>query len=169
MTTRMVLPVVVIFAMGCGSATVSRSSSERTGAGSTPRVTIEKVSAKHLPNPVRVNAKVISGGLPEGDGAFAELKELGVKTIISVDGAKPDIAIAQKYGLRYVHLPHSYDGVPEDRGKELAKAVRDLPGTICRPGANQPANRCQQSAAGHNPTAASNCESERASRTCLAL
>lgn len=93
-------------------------------------MTIEKVSAKHLPNPVRVNAKVISGGLPEGDGAFAELKELGVKTIISVDGAKPDIAIAQKYGLRYVHLPHSYDGVPEDRGKELAKAVRDLPGTM---------------------------------------
>jgi hypothetical protein len=32
--------------------------------------------------------------------------------------------------LRYVHLPHGYDGVPEVRGKELAKAVRDLPGPI---------------------------------------
>jgi protein tyrosine phosphatase (PTP) superfamily phosphohydrolase (DUF442 family) len=77
-----------------------------------------------------VHEQVISGGLPEGDAAFAELKELGVKTVISVDGAKPDVPLAEKYGLRYVHLPHSYDGVPEQRAKELAKAVRDLPGPI---------------------------------------
>jgi protein tyrosine phosphatase (PTP) superfamily phosphohydrolase (DUF442 family) len=79
---------------------------------------------------VRVHEKVISGGLPEGDAAFAELKELGVKTVISVDGAKPDVATAEKYGMRYVHLPHSYDGIPANRAKELAKAVRDLPGRV---------------------------------------
>jgi hypothetical protein len=53
-----------------------------------------------------------------------------VKTVISVDGAKPNVALAKKYGLRYVHMPHGYDGVPEHRAKELAKAVRDLPGPI---------------------------------------
>ncbi|HEX5103166.1 MAG TPA: hypothetical protein VFV87_05115, partial [Pirellulaceae bacterium] len=74
--------------------------------------------------------KVISGGLPEGDAAFKELAELGVKTVISVDGAKPDVQAAKKYGLKYVHMPHGYDGVPELRAKELAKAVRDLPGPI---------------------------------------
>lgn len=91
---------------------------------------IEKIEAKHLPNPVRVHEKVISGGLPEGDAAFAELKELGIQTVISVDGAKPDVEMAKKYGMRYVHLPHGYDGVPEERAKELAKAVRDLPSPI---------------------------------------
>ncbi|WP_218932111.1 protein-tyrosine phosphatase family protein [Adhaeretor mobilis] len=89
-----------------------------------------KIATKHLPNPVQVHPKVISGGLPEGDRAFQELQDLGVKTVISVDGARPDVAIAKKYGLRYVHLPHGYDGVPENRIKELAKAVRDLDGPV---------------------------------------
>lgn len=90
----------------------------------------EKVMAEHLPNPWRLHPKVISGGLPSGEAAFQELAELGVRTLISVDGAKPDVELARKYGLRYVHLPHGYDGVPEGRAKELAKAVRDLPGPI---------------------------------------
>jgi hypothetical protein len=38
--------------------------------------------------------------------------------------------LARKYGLRYVHLPHGYDGVPDERVKELAKAVQDLDGLI---------------------------------------
>lgn len=96
-----------------------------------PRVAnIEKFEAKYLPNPVRVHENVISGGLPEGDAAFAELQQLGIKTVISVDGAKPDVATAERYGMRYVHLPHGYDGVPEARAKQLAKAVHELPGPI---------------------------------------
>ncbi|MFN0020050.1 MAG: hypothetical protein ACKVP0_17460 [Pirellulaceae bacterium] len=91
---------------------------------------LEKLPARHLPNPVKIHPKVISGGLPEGDAAFQELKDLGVKTVISVDGAKPDVETAKKFGMRYVHLPHGYDGIPEPRIEELAKAVRDLPGPI---------------------------------------
>jgi protein tyrosine phosphatase (PTP) superfamily phosphohydrolase (DUF442 family) len=85
---------------------------------------------EHLPNAWRITDKVMSGGLPEDDAAFHELAELGVKTVISVDGMKPDAETARKHGLRYVHLPHGYDGVPEERAQELAKAVRDLPGPI---------------------------------------
>ena len=92
--------------------------------------TLRRLEARHLPNPIQVNDKILSGGLPEGDAAFAELSRLGVKTIISVDGMKPDVETAKRYGLRYVHLPHGYDGVPRQRGKELAKAVRDLEGPI---------------------------------------
>jgi hypothetical protein len=88
------------------------------------------LAARHLPNPWQVHPKVISGGVPEGDAAFEELAKLGVKTVISVDGAKPDVERAKRHGLRYVHLPHGYDGVPDERMKELAKAVRDLPGAI---------------------------------------
>ena len=91
---------------------------------------LKKLPSQNLPNAVKIHPRVISGGLPEGDAAFAELKELGIKTVISVDGAKPDVEMAKKYGLRYVHLPHGYDGIPELRIEELAKAVRDLPGPI---------------------------------------
>jgi protein tyrosine phosphatase (PTP) superfamily phosphohydrolase (DUF442 family) len=90
----------------------------------------EKLDAPHLPNAYRIHEKVISGGLPEGDEAFQQLVDLGIKTIISVDGAKPDLETAKKFGLKYVHLPFGYDGIPNDRAVQLAKAVRDLPGPI---------------------------------------
>lgn len=89
-----------------------------------------RIDAPHVPNAIRVHERVISGGLPEDDAAFQELKSLGVKTIISVDGAKPDVALAKKYGMRYVHLPHGYNGISDERALELAKAVRDLDGPI---------------------------------------
>jgi protein tyrosine phosphatase (PTP) superfamily phosphohydrolase (DUF442 family) len=85
---------------------------------------------EHLPNVVRVHDKVISGGLPEGEAAFQELARLGIKTIISVDGMRPDAESADKLGMRYVHLPHGYDGIPSQRIAELAKAVRELEGPI---------------------------------------
>ena len=47
-----------------------------------------------------------------------------------MDGARPDVARARRFGLRYVHLPIGYDGVPERQGRRIAKAVRDLPGPV---------------------------------------
>jgi len=89
-----------------------------------------KTNAKHLPNAIQIHSKVISGGQPEGEKGFRELKELGIKTIVSVDGAKPNVSLAKKYGLRTVHLPHGYDGIGLERSAELAKAVKDLDGPI---------------------------------------
>jgi protein tyrosine phosphatase (PTP) superfamily phosphohydrolase (DUF442 family) len=83
-----------------------------------------------LPNAHRVTEKVIAGAQPEGDAAFALLKAIGVQTIISVDGAKPDVAAARKFGLRYVHLPISYSGVTKEQGEAVAKAIDVLPGPI---------------------------------------
>jgi protein tyrosine phosphatase (PTP) superfamily phosphohydrolase (DUF442 family) len=90
----------------------------------------KKIGSAALPNAYQLTDKVLSGGQPEGEAAFKELKELGVKTVISVDGAKPNVPLAKKYGLRYVHLPHGYDGIPGERLLELTKAVHDLPGPI---------------------------------------
>jgi protein tyrosine phosphatase (PTP) superfamily phosphohydrolase (DUF442 family) len=140
---------VVVFLSGCSSqdqaGTDSRTANEFTG----PLQTMPKVSktsetdevadvsslprmlkSAHLPNAIQIHDKVISGGQPDGEEAFQELQERGIKTIISVDGAKPDLELAKKHGLKYIHLPHSYDGVPEQRGYELAKAVRDFEGPI---------------------------------------
>ena len=90
----------------------------------------QKMTAEHLPNLVLVHPQVLSGGLPDGDAGFEELVKLNVKTVISVDGAKPDVERAKKFGLRYVHLPHGYDGISPNRIDELAKAVTSLDGPI---------------------------------------
>lgn len=68
-----------------------------------------------------------SGGVPEGDAGFDALVKLGVKTILSVDGALPDLERAKARGMRYVHLPIGYDGFDDARKAELVRAVRDLP------------------------------------------
>jgi protein tyrosine phosphatase (PTP) superfamily phosphohydrolase (DUF442 family) len=83
-----------------------------------------------LPNGFRLSEKLLSGGNPDGDAGFAALAKLGVKTIISVDGARPDVDTARKYGLTYIHLPVGYDGISHDRIVELAKAATTLPGPI---------------------------------------
>jgi uncharacterized membrane protein/protein tyrosine phosphatase (PTP) superfamily phosphohydrolase (DUF442 family) len=71
-----------------------------------------------------------SGAVPEGDDGFETLARLGVRTIISVDGAEPEVEKAKAHGIRYVHLPIGYNGFDESRKLELARAVRDLPGPV---------------------------------------
>jgi len=87
-------------------------------------------SAGGLHNVVTLTPKLISGSAPQSDADFAELAKLGIRTVISVDGAMPDIERAHRYSLRYVHLPIGYDGMTSQRRLELARAIRDLPGPI---------------------------------------
>jgi protein tyrosine phosphatase (PTP) superfamily phosphohydrolase (DUF442 family) len=84
----------------------------------------------HLPNAHIVTDKVISGAQPEGEASFKALQALGIKSIISVDGAKPDVEMAHQFGMRYVHLPIGYDGVTPEQGRAIAKAIDVLPGPI---------------------------------------
>lgn len=91
---------------------------------------IEKLDIPGTHNVFKVSPKLISGSQPEGDKAFKALAALGVKTLITVDGAKPDIEGARKYGMRYVQIPFSYDGLPREQSVTLARAVRELPGLI---------------------------------------
>jgi protein tyrosine phosphatase (PTP) superfamily phosphohydrolase (DUF442 family) len=122
-----------LIAAGCLSIVQAGFAPASLGAEETPGVEAwspGRVDRAHLPNAWRLHEKIISGGQPEGESGYRQLSELGVRTVISVDGAQPQVALAQKYGLRYVHLPHGYDGVPQKRAQELAKAVRDLPGPI---------------------------------------
>lgn len=77
-----------------------------------------------LHNVFKLDAELYSGNAPEDDAGFRELAKLGIKTIVTVDGTKPNVALAHRYGMRYVHLPFGYDGLPQKRGVELAKAVQ---------------------------------------------
>jgi hypothetical protein len=44
--------------------------------------------------------------------------------IISVDGMRPDIERARRFGLRYIHIPVEYGGIPSDKAVQLTHAAR---------------------------------------------
>ena len=88
------------------------------------------VQTKGMENVFQLSDRLYSGSAPEGDEGFAQLQKLGIKTVISVDGSKPDVELAHKYGLRYVHLPHGYDGIGTNVQAELIKAAQVSPGPI---------------------------------------
>jgi rhodanese-related sulfurtransferase len=54
------------------------------------------------------------------------LSRLGIKTIVSVDGAKPDNDQAHRQGLQYIHVPIGYDGVGERARLALTRVARDV-------------------------------------------
>jgi protein tyrosine phosphatase (PTP) superfamily phosphohydrolase (DUF442 family) len=89
-----------------------------------------KIDAAGVPNLIRLSDRIYQGAMPQGDAGFASLEKLGVKTVITVDGARPDLEDAHKHGIRYVHLPMGYDGMTREQALRVAKAVRDLPGPV---------------------------------------
>ena len=88
------------------------------------------LTAEGIHNVFRLGDRLYSGSAPEGNAGFASLKALGIRTIISVDGTPPDVALAHENGLRYVHLPHGYDGISTNVQVQLIKAAQSLPGPI---------------------------------------
>ena len=81
-------------------------------------------------NGFRLGKKIISGSCPYGDAGFAALKAQGVKTIVTVDGAKPNVELAAKYGMRYVHIPVAYGGLTRAQELDIIRAIRDLDGPV---------------------------------------
>jgi protein tyrosine phosphatase (PTP) superfamily phosphohydrolase (DUF442 family) len=90
----------------------------------------EPLKIRGIENAFRLSPQLYSGGDPRGIDALSALKALGIKTIISVDGVIPDVETAKKLGIRYVHLPIGYDGVPRDQAVRMVKAVKTLPGPV---------------------------------------
>jgi protein tyrosine phosphatase (PTP) superfamily phosphohydrolase (DUF442 family) len=78
-----------------------------------------------LHNVFLLDRQVYSGSGPESPGAFESLAGMGVKTIISVDGARPELELARERGLRYIHIPIGYDGMASGQAEAIAKAVHE--------------------------------------------
>ncbi|MCB9832666.1 MAG: cytochrome c [Planctomycetes bacterium] len=74
-----------------------------------------------LHNVYHLSDNIISGSEPHGEVALAKLKEMGVKTVLSVDGMPPEAELAAKYGLRYVHVPIQYAGIHDEEIRKIAK------------------------------------------------
>ncbi len=93
--------------------------------GELPAPTPRALSGSSIQNLLQVSGGIYSGGEPRGDADYSELERLGVKTIVSVDGARPDVESARARGLRYVHIPIGYDGIDRRAARALTRLVRD--------------------------------------------
>jgi protein tyrosine phosphatase (PTP) superfamily phosphohydrolase (DUF442 family) len=93
-----------------------------------PQPTLADLSPKDYPgihNAVAYHEGFISGSVPEGDAGFETLAAMGIKTIITVDGAEPEVEKAAARGIKYIHLPIGYNGFTEKRKLEITRATRD--------------------------------------------
>ena len=82
----------------------------------------DEAASKAVRNYKRLSPNIARGAVPEGDAAFAALAAAGIKSIVTVDGAAPDVEGAKRHGIRYVHVPIGYDGISESVSLELANS-----------------------------------------------
>ncbi len=80
-------------------------------------------SPKPIHNFLKVTENLYSGGEPQGEADFKQLAAQGITTIISVDGAKPNLLLAKKYGLRYIHIPIGYDTIDQHALDSMATVL----------------------------------------------
>ena len=79
-----------------------------------------------LHNLIQVTGQMYMGAEPKTEAAFQQLAELGVRVIVSVDGARPHLELAKKHGMRYVHIPIGYDGFSPEAAKSFTRAANEL-------------------------------------------
>ncbi|MCE7973641.1 MAG: hypothetical protein DYG92_04840 [Leptolyngbya sp. PLA1] len=130
-TVRWGMVASLLVAVGCASLVACSSGGGARVKGTVAPPLMGEESPRDyagLHNVVAYHPDVFSGGVPEGDAGFETLARMGIRTVISVDGAAPDLVEAKKHGLRYIHLPIGYNGFGEARGEELARATRDALG-----------------------------------------
>src|SRR5688500_9378986 len=79
------------------------------GSGSAPLAGGVDVGSMH--NVHAITPRIARGSAPDTEQDFAILYKMGVKVIVSVDGARPKVELARKFGMRYVHVPIGYGGL----------------------------------------------------------
>ena len=89
-----------------------------------------RLESSALVNFFRLGNGLYSGAEPHGEAAFAALEKLGIKTILSVDGSKPEVEAAHRHGIRYAHVPLGYDGYESNACVRLSQAAVTLPGPL---------------------------------------
>jgi hypothetical protein len=96
-----------------------------------PAFAAEKLPATPgIENLIRITPGLYSGGEPHGAAAFDALQALGVRTLLSVDGMKPDVEAARARGMEYVHIPVGYDGIHASAAERIAAVMHTRPGPV---------------------------------------
>jgi protein tyrosine phosphatase (PTP) superfamily phosphohydrolase (DUF442 family) len=123
MVKRLLL-ILLSFSMVCGSG------ASELRADAPLRFAPMAIQVAGVENFFQLATNFYSGGSPLDDEGFEALAKLGIKTIITVDGAQPDLVRAGARGMRYVHLPHGYDGISRETQLKLVKAMDVVEGPV---------------------------------------
>ena len=129
MKNRLALPAAFLLALAGACAAPAADPAPADGPAAAEGLPAQGERAG-IHNLDRVAPGLLRGAQPEGDASFALLKSLGVKTLLSVDGARPDVEGAAKHGLRYVHLPMEYSAIPREAQVRIAKTAREAEGGL---------------------------------------
>jgi protein tyrosine phosphatase (PTP) superfamily phosphohydrolase (DUF442 family) len=126
---------VLASALLLGGCSVGGRSDESTLPESPPRGSPSPPAARSTELPGidhyrRWSDRLGQGSQPQGDTAFAALAAQGFTTILSVDGAMPDVEAAARHGLSYVHVPIGYDGIDREKQLQIVKATSASEGPI---------------------------------------
>lgn len=118
--------IALVLLAGCASdgATPDASAAVRVEPGADP---VDMPGLEHV---AELAPGLISGGEPVGETGYQTLRAMGVKTVVSVDGVAPPADLARSVGIRVVHLPIGYDGVPQETVLAMAKALTELEGPV---------------------------------------
>jgi len=120
------LPVLALAA--CGHADVrveeGQAVAEITVTSNFPAPVALEVES--LPRLLKISPSIYSGAQPHTAASFAALRELGIKTIVSVDAAPPNLEAAGKEGLRYLHVPIGYDGISQAAGDSYFRLMAEV-------------------------------------------
>ena len=68
---------------------------------------------------------VYVGGEPSGGTAWRQLAALGVRTVVGVDAPPPEAALAERFGLRVIHVPIGYGGIDPEEAGQLVRVARE--------------------------------------------
>ncbi|MFM2095495.1 MAG: hypothetical protein RIS70_2619 [Planctomycetota bacterium] len=118
---------VVLMSMLSFSVAASLSAQDRADASTA----IEPLgTSAGIENMFKLGKRIYSGGEPTAEASFEKLKEMGVVAIVSVDAARPNVELAKKYGLRYVHVPMGYDGISTNAQGSLIRVMREIDGPV---------------------------------------
>lgn len=86
---------------------------------------IADVKLANLQHPTKT---IWSGGSPSSSAEFAAIAKLGVRVIVSVDGSKPQIELAKRHGLTYIHIPICYGNIPRTAELSLVRLLNEVEG-----------------------------------------
>ena len=110
----------------CGSLLImSVSTACRSSLSTDSRLVLNPLTVDGLENVYQYNERIYGGSGPHTADNFAELKQLGIGMVISVDGATPKVELAEAEGLQYVHIPIAYGGINRAARLQLVKAYSE--------------------------------------------
>lgn len=87
------------------------------------------IHAGETVNILEISERITCGPEPSEE-VLKTLAGSGVRTLVSVDGQKPDLELAERHGMTYIHLPIGYDGVPAEVQASLKLLLEKHPGKI---------------------------------------